>query len=649
MANRVGMQGTDFTLAGVDDATIESAVADAHVATLVMSLVHITGDESLLKSEYAPSGAILGDTQGGISAAAQAEIRARAVDVLKSHRDGGGGLPPAPDGDRIARMIRFMTGRDLSTDYVRFLTAELGLSGESGFDVEQFADVPATIRNDSPVLIIGAGMSGLLAAIQLARAGIPWTIVEKNPDVGGTWFENSYPGCRVDSPNHSYSYSFVENDWPQYFSDRSVLHGYFSRCADEFGLRDGIRFETEVTRAAWDEASGRWRVAVRPAGSDAPTEIIEARAVISAVGQLNRPKTPELPGLERFAGPSFHSARWDHDCDLTGKQVAVIGTGASAFQFVPRIADQAESVTIFQRTPPWCAPTPEYHDPIPDGVHWLLRHVPYYAKWFRFWNFWTTAEGLLDAVTIDPAWNENGSISEANAMLRAMLTEYAREVVGDDAELFAKVVPDYPPGGKRMLRDDGLYLRTLRRDDVQLQTSAIREIDASGVMTADGTHHAADVIIFGTGFHADKFLWPMEIVGRDGRTLSDVWDGDPTAYLGITVPGFPNLFCMYGPNTNIVVNGSIIFFSECEMRYILGCLRLIMADTRTAIDCRPDVHAAFNEQVETANAGMAWGFEGVDSWYKNDKGRVTQNWPFTLLDYWQRTRAPDPTDFDLVG
>lgn len=641
------MEGTDFSLTGVDDATIEAAVADAHVATLVMALVQLTGDESYMQPHYAPSGAILGDPQGGIDPARQAEVRVRAVEVLKAHRDAGRGLPPAPDAALIGRMIGFLTGRELSADYIGFLTAELGLNDESGFDVEQFEAVPAAIRSASPVLIIGAGMSGLLAAIQLSRAGIPWTIIEKNADVGGTWYENSYPGCRVDSPNHSYSYSFFDNDWPQYFSDRGVLHGYFSRAADEYGLREGIRFETEVKRAVWDQASGRWQVEVSTA--DGTTETIEARAVISAVGQLNRPKVPDLPGIESFSGPSFHSARWDHDCDLSGKKVAVIGTGASAFQFVPRIADQAASVTIFQRTPPWCAPTPEYHDHIPDGVHWLLRHVPFYAKWFRFWNFWTTAEGLLDAVTIDPSWNESGSVSEANAMLRAMLTEYAREIVGDDDQLFASVVPDYPPGGKRMLRDDGLYLRTLKRDDVNLQTDPIERIDASGIVTADGTHHDADVIVFGTGFHADKFLWPMEIIGRDGRALSEVWDGDPTAYLGITVPGFPNLFCMYGPNTNIVVNGSIIFFSECEIRYILGCLRLIMAGEKTALDCRREVHDAFNEKIEQANSQMAWGFEGVDSWYKNDKGRVTQNWPFTLLDYWQRTRRPDPQDFDLVG
>src|SRR5262249_55835864 len=262
--------------------------------------------------------------------------------------------------------------------------------------------VPAAAKERFHVVMVGAGMSGLLAAIRLQQPGIPYTIVEKNADVGGTWVENTYTGCRVDSPNHIYPYPFAPNDWPQHFSPQRVLREYFTRCAAEYRLRDHIRFDTEVEEAAWDERTGRWTVRLRT--KDGRTGSLEANAVISAVGQLNRPRMPDIPGREGFAGAAFHSARWEHQHDLRDKRIAVIGTGASAFQFVPEIAQQAREVVIFQRTPPWILPTPDYHADIPGGKHWLLNHVPYYAKWFRFWMFWRTAEGLLSSVTIDPEW-----------------------------------------------------------------------------------------------------------------------------------------------------------------------------------------------------------------------------------------------------
>jgi 4-hydroxyacetophenone monooxygenase len=371
--------------------------------------------------------------------------------------------------------------------------------------------------------------------------------------------------------------------------------------------------------------------------------------VISAVGQLNRPRWPDIPGRERFAGVSFHSAQWERGHDLTGKRVAVIGTGASAFQFIPEVADRASRVTVFQRTPPWMSPTPEYFQDIPKEQHWLLNHVPYYAKWYRFWMFWRTAEGLLAHVERDPDWTGGTqAVSARNDELRQLLTAYLAELCGEDRELFEKCLPRYPVAGKRMLRDDWRYLRALRRDNVDLVTAPIEVITETGIVTQDGTSHDVDVIVYGTGFDANRFLWPMKITGLGGIDLQQQWAGDPRAYLGITVPGFPNLFCCYGPNTNIVVNGSIVFFSECEVRYILGCIALLFEAGRMALDCRREVHDAYNRRVDEANARMAWGAPNVSSWYKNEQGRVTQNWPFTLLEFWQRTRAPDPADYRLL-
>jgi 4-hydroxyacetophenone monooxygenase len=285
---------------------------------------------------------------------------------------------------------------------------------------------------------------------------------------------------------------------------------------------------------------------------------------------------------------------------------------------------------------------------VPEGKKWLLEHVPFYGKWYRFWLFWMLTDGFYEGVKGDPDWSGGPqAVSAANAMMREMLIEAIRLQAPDDPELLAKVIPAYPVGGKRALVDNGVWLTALRRDNVELISEPIDKITAKGIVTKDGAEHPADVIIYGTGFHASRFLWPMRIVGRGGVDLHEAWDGDPRAYLGMTTPGFPNLFMLYGPNTNIVVNGSIIFFSECSVRYVVGCLKLMAQTGSATLEVKRDVHDAFNVKVDAANALMAWGAPQVTSWYKNAAGRVTQNWPFPLVDYWNATVAPNPEDFTL--
>lgn len=627
-----------------DDATIRAALDEASMPALICALVHLTVDTSPLQEIELQTG-FMADADGGLSDETKADIKARAFDVLTALRDGKAALPGAPDENVVRMMMKFMVGGDIGDEYIEFLESELSLRGEDPYGQPMIDRVPEADRAAFKVIVIGSGMSGILAAIRLQQAGIPYVVLEKNDNVGGTWYENRYPGCRVDSPNHTYSYSFEPKDWPQHFSPQGVLLDYFDTIATKYSIRDNIRFNTEVERATFDENSGTWTVTAKQEGKSVT---FESNAVIAAVGQLNRPRFPDVSGVGSFDGPEFHSARWEYDHDLKGKRVAVVGTGASAFQFVPEIAREAGEITIFQRTPPWILPNPQYHDSIPEGKHWLLNHVPYYAKWFRFQMFWRTSEGLLPYVKKDPAWNEGHSVSAENDMLRQVLTEFIKSIVGDDAELLEKALPKYPPAGKRMLIDAGGWLMTLKQDHVHVRTDAIAEINETGLKTEDGEQQDFDVIIYGTGFHANKFLWPMEFVGPGGVSLQEHWDGDPRAYLGITTPGFPNLFMMYGPNTNIVVNGSIVFFSECEIRYILGCIAMILENGKKAIDCKKLVHDEFNAKVDDANINMAWGAPNVRSWYKNQKGRVTQNWPFTLRDFWAETRTPDPEDFDLI-
>jgi 4-hydroxyacetophenone monooxygenase len=487
------------------------------------------------------------------------------------------------------------------------------------------------------VAIIGAGMSGLLAAHRLLQAGIEVVVLEKNDDVGGTWLDNTYPGCRVDVSNHYYSYSFAQrDDWPQHFSTQEELLSYFRKCAENLGISECIRFGSEVVAATLAEDSLSWTLEVRT--SEETDELIEANAVISAVGQLNR-----------FAGQWFHSARWDHGVDLGGRRVAVIGSAASAIQFVPRVAEAAAHVSVFQRTANWMVPTPAYQEPVAPGLLWLFRHVPFYTQWHRFSIFWAM-EGMLVAADADPAWHpKDRSVGAFNEGLRVVLTAYLEEQFGDCPDLLEKVVPDYPPAAKRPLRDDGTWARTLKRDNVELVTTPIKAISPTGVITADDVEHEADVIIYGTGFAASRFLEPIRVHGLAGVDLHERWGADARAYMGITVPGFPNFFLLYGPNTNIVINGSIIFFSECEVRYVLGCLRLLLDGGYAALDCRAESHDEYNRRIDGGNLNKAWGVSSVSTWYKSETGRISQNWPFSLLAYWEQTLTPDPSAYDLLS
>jgi 4-hydroxyacetophenone monooxygenase len=628
--------------------SLDEALAAAHLPALAAALVHLTGDESLVGKDRWPVYDFFGDSKlGSYSPERQAEIREKARAAIEAHL-AGQPLPAPPTEDVVRRMMDFIAGTDIPEHYAPFLMEELQMQGVDPKRPDWTAPKLKGAAARLPVVIIGAGMSGLLAGIRLKQAGVPFTIVEKNAEVGGTWFENQYPDCRVDNPSHLYSYSFEPNhDWPNHFSPQPVLLAYFKGVADKHGLRQHIRFETQVQEAVFDQADATW--SVRTKGKDGEIETLRAKAVISAVGQLNQPRYPDVPGLGDFQGPQFHSARWRHDVDVKGKRVAVIGTGASAFQFAPEVAKEAAHLTIFQRTPPWLAPTPDYHEPTTAAERWLLEHVPFYEKWYRFWLFWMLTDGVYEGVKSDPSWNGGpGAVSAANAMLREALTAAIAAQAGDAPALLPNLIPAYPLGGKRVLRDDGVWIAALKRDNVELVTSPITRVTDTGIVTDDGAERAFDAIIYGTGFTASQFLKTFKVKGRGGRELHDQWSGDARAYLGVTTPGFPNFFMIYGPNTNIVVNGSIIFFSECAVRYIVGCLELMAEKGAATLEVRADVHDAFNVKVDAANAMMAWGSPHVTSWYKNQTGRVSQNWPFPLVDYWKATLAPNPADF-LIG
>ncbi len=632
-------------LASADDETIRAALAEAEIPALLPALAAALGDPSLVPEHLRPDLSVLLDPNVGLSPEQQDEARELAFGAIRRLRDAGGEAARTTGMDELRELHEFASGGAPVDDYLELLREELAL-GEDLRAPEWHKD---DLAPDRPfrVAVIGAGMSGLAAAHRLRQAGLDVVVLEKNHDVGGTWLENGYPGCRVDVSNHFYSYSFAQRaDWPEHFSSQEVLLDYFRGVADRCDITPLIRFGTEVTAIELDESTMTWTLQLL--ADDGTEQALEAHAVVSAVGQLNRPNLPDIAGVERFESPAFHSARWDHSVDLDGKRVVVIGTGASAAQLIPEVATQAGHLTIFQRTPAWFLPTPEYHDPVAPEAQWLLRNLPGYANWYRFWIFWRSVEGLMSLATVDPEWRGGErSVSEANDFIRQMLTDYLRAEFADSPELIDHVIPDYPPFAKRFIRDNGVWARTMGRDDVELVTAGIDVITAEGVRTVDGAVHEADVIIYGTGFTAADFLTPMKVVGCGGVNLHERWGGDARAYLGITLPELPNFFMLYGPNTNIVVNGSITYFSECEVHYLVGCIRGLLETGARAMDPKPEVHDAYNERVDAENLRMAWGVSSVNSWYKNATGRSAQNWPFTLLEYWQQTREPDLDDYEL--
>jgi 4-hydroxyacetophenone monooxygenase len=627
-----------------DDATISAALEDVSIPTLMLSLVHMTGDASLIRGDVKPQGLFLNEVQGYMSEADKAQARRIALDVIRDYRDRGCRLPAPPAPTLIREMMSWLVCEDVPEEYVPMMLEEMELDGTDARRVT--VDVPASAKAEFPVVVIGCGQSGLLAGIRLREAGIPFTIVEKNDGVGGTWYENTYPGCRVDVGNHFYCYSFEPSDqWTEYFARQPELQAYFVGVMERYGIEPHVRWNTEVLSARWDDGAGTWEVTTRSA--DGRTGTFTARAVISAVGQLNRPNRPDIPGVDDFRGPTFHSARWDHSVDYRGKRVAVIGAGASGFQIVPTIAPEVAQLTVFQRTAQWMFPNPNYHEHVGPGVRWALRHLPFYGRWYRFLLFWPGCDGGLAAARVDPEYpHQERAVSAANDMTREIFTSWISDQVGDDPELLAKVIPDYPATGKRTLQDNGSWLRALTRPNVELVREEIDHLDREGVVTRSGARYDVDIIVYATGFQANRFLWPMDIIGRDGTVLSEQWGDEPSAYLGITVPNFPNLFCMYGPGTNLAHGGSLIFHSECQIRYIVGCIKAMIEGEHRAMEPRVDVHDAYYGRTQRELEGLVWSHPSIrHSWFKNPEGRIHVLSPWRLVDYWTWTREPDLDDF----
>ena len=485
------------------------------------------------------------------------------------------------------------------------------------------------------VAIVGAGFGGIATAVGLRQQGQEdFVILERRDRVGGVWRANTYPGIACDVPSHLYSFSFAPNpDWTRRFSPGSEIQAYLQGVADRFGVTPHIRLNADVERAAFDEGSGRWRLEV------ANGEVVEAEVLITACGQLSRAAIPPIPGLDRFKGPMFHSAHWDREFDPAGKRVAVVGAGASAIQFVPQLAPHVAHMTIFQRSAPWVLGKMDRE--YPERVRRLHRRVPLLQRlWRKSWLLWF--ESLM------PIFGRPESpysrIMRAFYIAQSQVNRFLQ--LRGDRRLWRATTPDSRVGCKRILITSE-WFPTLRRENVELVTSAVAEVTEDGAVDANGRVHASDAIIYGTGFTTTDFLAPMEVTGRAGRRLAeDAWAPGAEAYLGIAVPDFPNMFLLYGPNTNHGA-GSIVELLEAQASYVVQAVGQLATGGAERLEVHRHVHDTFVREMQERLAGSVW--VGCSSWYVNEEGRVTNNWPGTQMEYKRRVRTFARADYSTPG
>jgi 4-hydroxyacetophenone monooxygenase len=621
---------------------VNAAVAVANVPTLLIVLAQMTGDLNWLNEGYRPSrGRGLSENEtGGLPEHVQKSIRSAAADAIVKWHEGRPVAMPKPDEALLAKMLGIAVGETVPLEYGPMIADDL----ESVVERRS----PIRIRGRAPsgfsAVVVGAGIAGMLAALHLRDAGVAVTVIERNPEVGGTWYENRYPGCGVDVPSYLYSFSFVAWKWDRYYEMRDELFGYLDRLSRDWDIRRLIRFSTTVSSAKWDADSQSWVVELtRPDGAK---ETLAGNVLISAVGAFGNPKMPDIPGLEGFERRVLHTARWPANARLNGLRVGVIGTGASAIQVVPAVADITKKLTVFQRSAPWIAPFEHFQKRVPAPVQFLLNEVPLYRAWYRQRLAWLLNDTLYESLRRDPQWPDSArSINAINDGHRRLLTRYIEQELRGRPDLIEKVLPSYPPFGKRILLDNGWY-RTLRKDNVELVSVAIDHFTADGVVLKNGHRIPLDVVVMATGFNVVRFIASMDLIGRSGRTLREAWDDDDAqAYLGTTIPDFPNFFCLYGPNTQAGHGGSLIFYLESQLRYVISLLDKMWDNNLGVVECRQDVHDEYNTAVAAAHERMIWTHPGVGTYYRNARGRIVVPNPWRVVEFWEMTKSADLDDY----
>lgn len=623
------------------DDVIEGAVKFADPMVLRGLLYQLTGDEAVAAMETTASTELLWiELQTIADQGDVAVLRQKTVDLLKAFREQRGDEVPLGRVDRLPRTLELVIEREIQGCELEMWEEQTGLDPWARGINWVNRPEPDELERFS-VCVIGAGMGGLNAGVMLKKAGLPFTILEKNAEVGGTWHENRYPGARVDNPSRTYSHVYgADFDWRSVFATQPENERYFNWIADEFGVRERIEFETEVDSVVWDEEASKWEVRAEGPNGE---RVVHANAVFSAVGFLSRPNVPEIEGIERFRGRAFHTAQWPSDLNLSGKRVAVVGSGCTGYQLVPAIVEEVEQTFVFQRKPNWCFGIDGYLADLPPEATWLDRNLPYYTNLSRFRQCWLVGpESRRASYEIDPNFEDEHTRSPLNKQIREERLDELQKKLGSRPDLLEKMTPLAPPLSARPVLCDRSYsvLDTLLRDDVELVDTGIRRVTESGIETRDGREIPLDVIVFATGFKANDFLWPMKVRGRGGKSVEELWAKDgPRAYLGAMLPGFPNFFVLYGPNTNPYAGGDPADFEEYVTRFALECFRGLIESGRRTVDVSDDAYWRFNEEVDRWEEIKIYMDPRASSYFQNGK-RSPGNAPIDMRKIWAWLRSP---------
>ena len=626
--------------AEVNRTLLKDGIANANIPALLMVLYQMTGEATWLQEPFAPgrSPGLDDNDSGQLPDEVQTQIRTAAEEAIEAWLAGKPLAIERPSNLRLAEMLSVAMTEHVPEEYGDIVAAGMG------YDLEPTAD--AAIAVDKTAIVIGGGVSGICAGIELGKLGINYTLFEKNEDFGGTWFENRYPGCGVDTPSLTYTFSCRPNDWSMYFPLRDEIEGYLLDTAREFGLYDKARFRTHVEEARWNTATDQWDVTITT--PDGKRETHSADYLFSAVGILNIPKYPQIDGLDEFAGEVYHTSRWPAEADLSGKRVAVIGNGASGMQVAPAIADEVSRMTIFARSKQWAAPFPQFRKKVPEGVRYLMQVVPLYRAWLEQRLSWTFNDRVHGTLFRDPEWEHpERAVNEINDAHRRVFTRYVEEQLQDRPELIERVLPEYPPFAKRMLLDNG-WFRTIKKPHVDLIPEHLAKVDGNTLFTSSGETVEADVIILATGFQTTNVLGSYDIVGREGQLLRDHWGEDnASAYLGTLVPGFPNFFILLGPNVGSGHGGSMIRNIENQMHFAGQVVQCAEAKEASTVEVKETAYTDYSRRIDDAHDRLVWTHPGTENWYRNSQGRVVAITPWRNDAFWRMTRSPDEADLEF--
>ena len=629
-------------MSNIDEAAIKRAVADSDLNVMRMALYQATRDTTLLDMTVARKVVRGGaTTQAMLADEFEDTVISKATAYLLGPREVS--TEPLSDAE-LKLMMESFTGEPLTDKEFAYRHNFVSLQ-DYQFEATWSGD-RSEIPEDFKVVIIGAGFSGVAAGVQFERLGIPYVIYERRHEIGGTWSVNTYPDARVDTSSFTYQFTFEKNyPWSEFYARQDEVRSYLESVARRLGVYDKIVFNTELHRAAFDDVANTWELTLQESGQ--PEQVVSASVLVSGAGLFGVAKELDLPGIESFGGSVVHTTAWPPEGGVAGKRVAIVGNGSTGVQLLSRIAEEAEHVDVYQRTPQWIAPREGYGDPVSEELRWLLDEMPYFWNWYCYLMFSipVRTQALHE---YDPEWQESGGvISERNDKVRSVLTKYIKDSVGGRADLYDHLIPKHPPFARRLIVDNKWY-QTLLAPNVDLVPHSVEAFTSDSIRAADGVDRPVDVVVAAVGFSVSKYLWPVEYVGPGGVTLEDVWDkgSGPMAYLGMTIPEFPNLFVLYGPNSQ-ARTGSLPSWIEIWSRYVALSVVQLIESGKSRMSVRKDVFDAYNEELDDAARKLVW--DDVTSrtrnYYVHASGRQQVNAPWNVDEYYERIAAPNPDDF----